>query len=62
MEFLQNPEGQLSSGRLMKLAAFVIAAGLAVYGAVAGANTLAYVAAFLAVATAAEAVQKATGQ
>jgi hypothetical protein len=60
--FLSDPDGDKSSGRLMKLCSFFIATGLALYGAATKGDTSQYVYIFLGVAMSAELVQKVTGK
>jgi len=62
MHFLQDGDGDLSSGRLVKIASFIVAVGLAVYGLYTGNDATWYVASFLAVALGSEVAQKATGK
>lgn len=60
--YLTDADGNRSSGRLVKVAAFIVAVALAFYGLATGRDASAYVFAFLGIAGLAETVQKVTGK
>jgi hypothetical protein len=63
MGYLDGPSGEKSSGRLIKVASFLVAVGLAIAGILqSGAADVATVALFLGVALGAEVAQKVTGK
>lgn len=60
--FIQDGDGDLSSGRLVKIVSFIVAIILAGYGLYTGNDATWYVSTFLAVALGSEIAQKATGK
>ena len=60
--FLQDTNGNRSSGRLMKLLSFLVAVGLAAYGVFLKYDSSMLVSLFLGVALGSEITQKVTGK
>jgi hypothetical protein len=60
--YLQDANGNNSSGRLMKLLSFVVAIGLAIYGVFLQYDSSVLVSLFLGVALGSEIAQKVTGK
>ena len=60
--FFKDGEGDLSSGRLIKILSFIVAVGLAVYGIFMKYDSSLLVSLFLGVALGSEIAQKASGK